>query len=384
MIHSEEDVEMNDLRQKIIGLTETSHRKSYYPQLKEQINELSIAMDALQESENKYRTLVENVNIGIIRTEPWEGGRVLQANPALCKMLGFESENELLNYPVKGIYLHPEDRADLMDKLKKLGKIKDHKIEFKVRDGSIILCSLTLSAQYDSDGNIKFVDGVAEDITEKEEKAEALRQANNKLNLLSSITRHDIVNQLMVLEGYLLLLEERIKDPEQFELIQRMKGNIRSIDKHIMFAKDYQEIGIHAPEWVNLRDALKDAMVSLDNSLVDIHMETGDYMIFTDPMVRKVFYNLGNNVVKHSRADNLYITTDEQDDQLLVVFQDDGIGIEDKKMLFKKGSSSSGYGLFLSKEILSITGIGIREAGASGEGARFEIIFPQGQYRSVQ
>ena len=70
MIHSEEDVEMNDLRQKIIGLTETSHRKSYYPQLKEQINELSIAMDALQESENKYRTLVENVNIGIIRTEP--------------------------------------------------------------------------------------------------------------------------------------------------------------------------------------------------------------------------------------------------------------------------------------------------------------------------
>ena len=59
MIHSEENVGIDDLRQKIIGLTETSHRKSYYPQLKEQINELGIAMDALQESENKYRTLVE-------------------------------------------------------------------------------------------------------------------------------------------------------------------------------------------------------------------------------------------------------------------------------------------------------------------------------------
>ena len=109
-------------------------------------------------------------------------------------------------------------------------KIKDHKIEFKVRGGSTILCSLTLSAQYDSDGNIKFVDGVAEDITEKEQKAEALRQANNKLNLLSSITRHDIVNQVMVLEGYLLLLEEKVEDPEQFELIRRMKDNIKSID----------------------------------------------------------------------------------------------------------------------------------------------------------
>ena len=65
---------------------------------------------------------LRNVNIGIIRTEPWEGGRILQANPVLCHMLGFEDEEELLNHPVKDIYLHPEDRADLMDKLKHLGK----------------------------------------------------------------------------------------------------------------------------------------------------------------------------------------------------------------------------------------------------------------------
>jgi PAS domain S-box-containing protein len=340
-------------------------------------------MDALQESEDKYRTLVENVNIGIFRTEPWEGGRILQANPALWQTLGFESEGEILSHPVDDIYLHTENRAELMDKLKQFGKIKDYKMEFKVRDGSTILCSLTLSAEYDSEGNIKFVDGVAEDITEKERKAEALRQANNKLNLLSSITRHDIVNQVMVLEGYLLLLAEKVEDPEQFELIRRMKDNIRSINRHIMFTKDYQEIGIHAPEWVNLRMALKNAMISLDNSQVDIHMDAGDYLIFTDPMVSKVFYNIGNNVVKHSQAKNLYITTAEQDGQLLIVFQDDGIGIENKNTLFKKGSSSSGYGLFLSKEILAITGIGIRESGISGEGARFEIVFPNGQYKTA-
>jgi PAS domain S-box-containing protein len=383
MIRSEDNRSKDSLRQKIIGLGETSHRKSYYPQLKEQIIELSVAMNALQESENKYRTLVENVNIGIIRTEPWEGGKILQANPALCKMLGFADEEELLNHSVNEIYLHPEDRAELMGDLERLGKIKDHNIEFKVKDGTTILCSLTLSAQYDSDGNIKFVDGVAEDITEKERKAEALRQANNKLNLLSSITRHDIVNQVMVLEGYLLLLAEKVEDPEQFELIRRMKDNIRSINRHIMFTKDYQEIGIHAPEWVNLRMALKNAMISLDNSQVDIHMDAGDYLIFTDPMVSKVFYNIGNNVVKHSQAKNLYITTAEQDGQLLIVFQDDGIGIENKNTLFKKGSSSSGYGLFLSKEILAITGIGIRESGISGEGARFEIVFPNGQYKTA-
>ncbi|MGD9779327.1 hypothetical protein, partial [Methanomethylovorans sp.] len=68
MPHSEEDLRLDSLRKKIIGLGETSHRKSYYPQLQEQISELSLIMRALKESEIKYRTLVENVNIGIFRT----------------------------------------------------------------------------------------------------------------------------------------------------------------------------------------------------------------------------------------------------------------------------------------------------------------------------
>ena len=73
----------------------------------------------------------------------------------------------------------------------------------------------------------------------------------------------------------------------------------------------------------------------------------------------------------------------EEKDKLLVVFQDDGIGIKDKSKLFKKGNSTSGYGLFLSKEILSINGIGIRETGVPGEGARFELVFSHGQYKTL-
>lgn len=130
------------------------------------------------------------------------------------------------------------------------------------------------------------------------------------------------------------------------------------------------------------REVLDDAMIPLDKALVDFHLDVGDFLIFTDPMIRKVFYNLANNVIKHSRATHLTINTMKEDDQLLVVFQDDGIGVEDKGKLFKKGSSTSGYGLFLSKEILSITGIGIRETGVPDEGARFEIVFSPGQYRS--
>lgn len=378
----EEDSRLDNLRKKIIGLGETSHRKSYYPQLKEQISELRLAMSALQESENKYRSLVENVNIGIFRSEPWEDGNILQANPAFCKMLGFNDEQELLNISPVDLYLHPEDRFEMLRELRERGKIKDRKVVFKVRNGTTVLCSLTLSAHYDSNGNMDFIDGVAEDITEKEQSEEALRQANIKLNLLSSITRHDIINQLMILAGYLDLVMERVKDPDELKLLESMTSSVKSIEKNIVFTKDYQEIGIQAPQWVNLRDVLFNALYPLDKALINLHIEVGNYWIFTDPMIRKVFYNLANNVIKHSKATNITINTVEEDGHLLVVFQDDGIGIENKSKLFRKGNSTSGYGLFLSKEILSITGIEIRETGIPGKGARFELVFSPGQYKA--
>ncbi|MEZ5335561.1 MAG: PAS domain-containing sensor histidine kinase [Methanolobus sp.] len=292
-------------------------------------------------------------------------------------MLEFESEEKLLDIPPEDLYLHPEIRNELLSELRETGKLEDRKIEFKVKGGGTILCSATFSAQFDSDGNMIFLDSVIEDITEKERKAEALRQAHNKLNLLSSITRHDIINQLMVLEGYLQLVMEKARDPEELMLLHRMKDNIISIDRHIMFTKDYQEIGIDTPEWFNLRDMLTSTIAPMDNALLEIHVDVHDYIVFSDPMITKVFYNLANNVIKHSKASKLTITTEQQDGQLLVVFQDDGIGIEDKMKLFKKGTSTSGYGLFLSKEILSITGIDIREIGVAGDGARFELIFSQ-------
>lgn len=510
MKRSEDDSRLDDLRKKIIGLGDMSHRKNCDPQLKEQISELSQAMNALKESEEKYRTLIENVNIGIIRSEPWEGGHIIQTNPAFCRMLGFDDEKELMKVPVEEIYLHPEERSVLLKELKRSGKIKDRKVIFKCRDGSPVLCSITFSVQYYSNGSVIFLDGVAEDITEKEKKEaelkkseekyrtlienvnigiirsepwteghiiqanpaavkmlgfndekelldrpveeiyrypeersellrelkqtgkikdrkvifkrrdgvnimvsvsfsanydsngnlsnldgvieditekekmyETLRQINSKLNLLSSITRHDVINQIMILEGYLYLIMEQIKDPEVLRMLHRMETSVKSIDRHIRFTKDYEDVGIHAPQWVNLREGLINAMVPVDKALINLHMEVKDYLIFTDPMIKKVFYNLANNVMKHSKASNLTITTVEEEDHLLVVFQDDGIGIKDKSKLFKKGNSTSGYGLFLSKEILSINGIGIRETGVPGEGARFELVFSHEQYKTL-
>jgi signal transduction histidine kinase len=80
----------------------------------------------------------------------------------------------------------------------------------------------------------------------------------------------------------------------------------------------------------------------------------------------------------------IQISSQEIDTGLLIVCEDDGVGIsaEDKKKLFTRGfGKNTGLGLFLSREILAITGITITENGIPGKGARFEIAVPKGAYR---
>ena len=78
------------------------------------------------------------------------------------------------------------------------------------------------------------------------------------------------------------------------------------------------------------------------------------------------------------------VSSQESDASLTIICEDDGVGIsaEDKKKLFTRGfGKNTGLGLFLSREILAITGITITEAGTPGKGARFEITVPKGAYR---
>jgi len=106
--------------------------------------------------------------------------------------------------------------------------------------------------------------------------------------------------------------------------------------------------------------------------------------VFSDPHLPAVFYHLIHNSLKDEMgATRIIITYQVQDEGCVIFVEDDGTGVPDtdKERLFLNREEGSGHGLFLSSEILSITGITIRETGTSGRGARFEICVPSEGYR---
>ena len=119
---------------------------------------------------------------------------------------------------------------------------------------------------------------------------------------------------------------------------------------------------------------------------VHIEPDPAEPEVYADPLFEKVFYNLIDNALRYGgdQMKTIRVSSRESDTSLAIVCEDDGVGItaEDKKRLFTKGfGKNTGLGLFLSREILAITGITITENGTPGQGARFEITVPKGAYR---
>jgi signal transduction histidine kinase len=216
--------------------------------------------------------------------------------------------------------------------------------------------------------------------------SKSLAAANKKLTLLSSITRHDINNQLTLLRGYLSLLEDKPLDPSQNEYFQKVATAAQRIATMIQFTKEYEQIGVNAPAWQECRTLVDTAakqaplgMVVVKNDLL-VGAE-----VFADPLIEKVFYNLMDNAGRYGgKITTIRFSALESGDDRIIVCEDDGEGVpaDDKQRIFERGfGKNTGMGLFLSGEILSITGITIKETGEPGKGARFEMTVPKRMWR---
>jgi signal transduction histidine kinase len=216
---------------------------------------------------------------------------------------------------------------------------------------------------------------------------EALSRANKKLTMLSSITRHDIKNQLIALSGYLELSKGKQDSISVIPgYLEKEMSIAETIGSQIDFTKAYEDMGTTAPVWQNINESVRRAVAVLPMRAVRVEVDRSDLALYADPLFEKVFYNLIDNALKYGgdTMTKIRISCHETEKGLVLICEDDGAGItrEDKKHLFERGfGKNTGLGLFLTREILSITGITITENGKPGKGARFEMNVPKGAYR---
>ncbi|ABD41094.1 multi-sensor signal transduction histidine kinase [Methanospirillum hungatei JF-1] len=227
---------------------------------------------------------------------------------------------------------------------------------------------------------------IIRDITEERYNEEALRQSNVKLRLLTSLTRHDIYNKISAVDMFHNLALQS-SDPEKIhEYVENARIAGEQIEKIISFTREYENFGIYGTGWLAIQPIVESACEEVECPGITFYNEIPQTLeILTDPIIRKVFTTLLENSIRHGeQVTQIRVRADRSNGDCIIVYEDDGIGIvgEDKEMIFEHGyGKHTGIGLFLAREILSITGLSIRECGTYQHGVRFEITVPTGKWR---
>jgi signal transduction histidine kinase len=224
-----------------------------------------------------------------------------------------------------------------------------------------------------------------EPVAELSGYSDVLGERYNKLNLLFSVTRHDVLNQLAAAQCYVEILQMDDPDPAHRDYINRLASSVSRIAAIMKFSREYQDIGMEEPVWQDAGMLVDIAAVSIHPASIAIINRLPRVQVFADPLISRVFYNIIDNAIRHGGSITRFIVTARKSGpDLVIVCEDDGIGIPaaEKERIFEKGCGKhTGFGLFLAQEILAITGISIRETGEPGRGARFEIHIPENRFR---
>ncbi|WP_292370836.1 sensor histidine kinase [Methanoregula sp. UBA64] len=217
-------------------------------------------------------------------------------------------------------------------------------------------------------------------------QADLVAFLEKKLNLVGSVTRHDVLNQLTAVSGYTELLEMVTTDPQMKSYIEKERTALEKIRRQFQFAKEYQNLAAEPPRWEPIASAVRRGSEMVALGSVALEESCGNAAVYADPALEKAIGQLLDNAIRHGdHVTRIRISVQEDSGGALLVVEDDGIGIpkENKPRLFDRGfGKHTGWGLFLVSEILALTGMTITETGEPGKGARFEIRIPAGCYRN--
>lgn len=377
-----------------IILEDISEMKRYQLELEEGIRERTAKLQteiehhkktetALRENDAVLRSMLDAtpVGVGLVINRAFK-----KVNNSLCNITGY-SQKELTGQSTRILYMDDTDYLRISRELyQPMDENGVRMLESRIRrkDGEIIDVIISLSP-FDPQDPDSGVTATILDITDRKRAEEALKRAKKQVALLTSITRHDILNQLTALRGYIGYMKKQQINETIAEIIRKEETIADTISGQISFTRDYQNVGAQPPGWIGVTDTVRMVQKSLDLGSVSVHLDADGIEIYADPLIERVFYNLIDNSLRHGgHVTEIRVTRSERDKHLIIIYEDNGSGIrhdEKEKIFEREYGKNTGLGLFLAREILAITGFAIAETGVPGTGARFEISVPKGAYR---
>jgi len=207
------------------------------------------------------------------------------------------------------------------------------------------------------------------------------KEGSKVWNMLNARIRHDILNQLTAILGYLEISTDNITDTDILEFIKKEQAAAERIKEKLFFTREYQQIGLVLPHWNKLSDLISTAWEETGIVSLKIHCEIPPVWLFCDGTIKKALIKIFENIPIHGKgADTVQVSffySDSGDGHLII--EDNGCGISNdvKKRIFELGyGSGGGTGLFLAHSFFSIPHITITESGSSPTSARFDILIP--------
>ncbi len=320
--------------------------------LRRDITERKQAEDDLRESEMQYRYLIKNNPAAIaLHSE----GKVVFINKIAQKLMGIKKEEEIIGKPVLD-FVHPDYKRVISERIKKIevdGEFGEPDEEKFIRlDGKEIDVSVT--GNYITYMSKPAVQVVFTDITESKKREEELDAYRKHIKLINKILRHDIINNLTVINGALrlygkskeeeLLEEASVYVNKSVELINRM----RELESFISSHRDLKLYPV--------TDILNKVIESYPAITFNIE---GEGQVLVDESLSSVIDNIIRNAVIHGKTDRIDVSIGETDKYCEIRIADYGVGISDevKGKIFEEGfvygeTGGTGLGLYIVKKAM--------------------------------
>jgi PAS domain S-box-containing protein len=332
------------------------------------------AENLLIESEGKLKNIMESVPVGIAVTNP--EGKVIEINSTVIKMLGYDSREEFIKIPVINHYNNLEDRGQFIRLLQENSAVKDFEVQFKRKDGTLILCSINSMVQ-DTERGVEFIN-TYNDITERK-RLEAQVCQSQKIEAIGQLTggiAHDFNNILTAIIGFASILKMKMKrdDPLMVNTDYILESARKAADltRNLLAFSRKQIICL---KQVNLNDIMADAMKLLkrvirENIELKINIIDEGLTVMADSVqIEQVLLNLATNArdaMPHGGVLTIEVSSTEIDDKFinthgygkagryaLITVKDTGFGMDEgiQNKIFEP--------FFTTKEVGEGTGLGL-------------------------